>query len=192
MTSTHAQATAAGPLSRAGLGRAVLTGAGAGVLASLAMAMYAMIHASAVGKGFFTPLYQIASLVISPSTMMTSAHHAAAGSGFYFSLGPALTGAMIHMMTGAVYGVLLALVVSRLSLSGSWLVTIGLGYGVLVFAISSWIALPVMAALLGSGDQIAHMAQNAGYLAFLVNHLVYGAALGALLTLRHADPTSSR
>ena len=192
MTSTHADTSATGLLTRTGLGRTVLLGAGAGVLASVAMAMYAMIHAATSGKGFFTPLYQIGSLLISPTAMMTSAQHAAGGSVFYFTLGPALVGAMVHMMTGAIYGVVFALIVSRLSLDKSWLIVLGLVFGVVVFAMSSWIALPVMAALLGSGDQIAHMAQNAGYLPFLVNHLIYGAALGALLALRQTDPPSDR
>jgi hypothetical protein len=44
------------------LTRGLLVGAGAGVIASLAMAMYAMIAAWEKGTGFFTPLYHIASL----------------------------------------------------------------------------------------------------------------------------------
>ena len=57
--------TTQGSVSRMGLGRALVWGAGAGVLASLAMAAYAMMAAWAKDAGFFTPLYHIASLLIS-------------------------------------------------------------------------------------------------------------------------------
>ncbi len=54
------------------LGRAVRIGAVAGVIASLVMAMYAMIAAYAKDTGFFTPLYHIASLVTNDANMMKS------------------------------------------------------------------------------------------------------------------------
>jgi hypothetical protein len=42
--------------STSSIGRALLVGAGAGILASLVMAAYAMIAGRAKGAGFFTPL----------------------------------------------------------------------------------------------------------------------------------------
>lgn len=86
------------------LGRAAAMGAGAGVLASIAMAMYAMLASWAKDTGFFTPLYHIASLIISDHTMMVSMEDGMGNSAFHFAFGPALLGAVIHMMTGAMYG----------------------------------------------------------------------------------------
>ena len=164
-------------------GRAALIGAGAGVIASLAMAMYAMVASWAKGDGFFTPLYHIASLFIAPDTMMTSMHDAMAGSDFHLVLGPAVLGAMVHMMTGAMYGAVFALLVSRLSLSRARLAGVGTLYGAMVFAVSAWIGLPIAAAVFSSGDQITHMAELAGWGTFLLEHLMYGLVLGLVLGL---------
>lgn len=161
--------------------QAVAFGAGAGVVASLAMAMYAMIAAWEKGTGFFTPLYHIASLWASPDAMMASMKAAMAGSDFHFLFGAAVLGAMIHMMTGAMYGAVFGLVVSRLDLKFGMLVGAGAVYGALVFVISAFIGLPVAAAVFGSGDQITHMAKLAGWGVFFVEHVIYGLVLGILV-----------
>ena len=89
-----------------GLARPAIMGAMVGAVASLAMAMYTMIaSATYQGTGFFTPLYHIASVFIEPKTMMTSMQHGMADSTFYFVFGPAVLGAVIHMMVG--YGTFL-------------------------------------------------------------------------------------
>ncbi|MEO8267347.1 MAG: hypothetical protein ABI706_17745 [Ilumatobacteraceae bacterium] len=41
----------------------------------------------------------------SPDAMMRSAAEAMAGNKFWFSAGPAVLGLMIHMMTGAMFGI---------------------------------------------------------------------------------------
>ncbi len=53
-----------------------------------------------------------------------------------------------------------------------------------MFALSSWIALPLAAAVLGSGAQIAHMASMVGYPTFIVEHLMFGLVLGLVLRAR--------
>ena len=96
------------------LGRAVLIGAVAGVIASLVMAMYAMMAAYAKDTGFFTPLYHIASLVTNDSNMVKSMKaDQMNGDAFTFLFGPAILGAMIHMMTGAMYGAVFGVIASR-------------------------------------------------------------------------------
>jgi hypothetical protein len=180
VTSTHLTQSSS---TRTSLGRAVVIGAGAGTLASLAMAMYAMLAAWEKDTGFFTPLFHIASLFISDQSMMASMQGAAmGGSAFHFELGPALLGAMIHMMTGAMYGAMFAVLVARLALGRGLLLAAGLVYGAMVFAVSSWIGLPIAAAVFGSGDQITHMAELAGWGTFVVEHLVFGLVLAALVT----------
>ncbi|MBS2963552.1 hypothetical protein KGA66_10875 [Actinocrinis puniceicyclus] len=163
----------------------VVTGAIAGVIGSLMMAMYAMI-ASATYRhhGFFTPLYHIASTLISTNALMASMQHAMMGGAFYFSLGPALLGALVHMMVGAMYGAILALLVSMRRISAPMLVAAGTVWGAVAFALSSWVLLPIVASVLSSGDQITHMASMVGYGTFLVEHLIFGMIAGVLLAVR--------
>ncbi len=156
-----------------------------GVVASLVMAAFAMMAAATYqGVGFFTPLYHIASTLISPSTLMTSMQHAMAGSTFYFAFGPAVLGAAIHMTIGAMYGAMFAVAAVLLRLRGPILVAAGAAWGALVFVISSFVALPVAAAVFSSGDQITHMASKVGYGTFLTEHVLFGLALGLLLAWR--------
>ncbi len=156
-------------------------GAGAGVVASLAMAMYAMVAAWQKGTGFFTPLYHIASLVAPEDSMMASMTDAMAGQDFHFAFGTAILGAMIHMMTGAMYGAAFGLVAARLDLKLGLLVAAGTVYGAAVFAMSAFVGLPLAASIFGSGDPIKNMAEMAGWGTFIVEHLLFGAALGMLL-----------
>lgn len=116
--------------SRTPLVRAASIGAGAGVIASLMMAGYAMMAAATYqGSGFFTPLYHIASVFISPADMMSSMRSATmGGSTFEFFAGPALLGALIHMMIGAMYGGGFGVLVSLTRIRGMALVA-GLSSG---------------------------------------------------------------
>lgn len=165
--------------------RSALLGAAFGVIASMVMAVYAMMAALTYqGVGFFTPLYHIASLLVSPETLQTSMQQAMGGSSFYFSAGPALLGAAIHMMVGAMYGLMFGLVVGRLRWRGATVVIAGAVYGVMVFAISSWIALPLAGSIFSSGDQIKNMAQMVGYGTFVVEHILFGLSLGVLFAVR--------
>ncbi len=164
------------------LSRALLVGAGAGVIASLAMAMYAMIAAYTKDTGFFTPLYHIASLVTDDNDMMKSMMaDQQGGDAFTFLAGPAILGAMIHMMTGAMYGAIFGAIVSRLRLAFAVLSGIGVVYGFLVFVVSAYIALPLAAAIFDSGDPIKNMAEMAGWGTFIIEHLLYGLTLGVLV-----------
>lgn len=176
--------TTQGSTSRIGLGRAAAWGAGAGLLASVVMAGYAMSAAWAKDIGFFTPLYHIASLFISPHNMGASMEAAMGGSDFHFAFGPAVLGAVIHMMTGAGYGAMFGLIVSRLPASRQLLVVAGVVWGALVFVVSTYVGLPIAAAIFNSGDQITHMAKMAGYGTFIIEHLVYGLVLGLLVAYR--------
>ncbi len=169
-----------------GLGVAAGVGALTGVGAAMVMALFAMIAAATYQhNGFFTPLYHIASTFISADSMMTSMQHAMMGTTFYFTLGPALVGAMIHMMIGAMYGALFAVAASILRLHGPVLIASATVWGAVVFALSSWVALPLAAAVFDSGDQITHMASMVGYGTFLIEHLLFGMTLGTMLLLTH-------
>lgn len=168
------------------LGRAVLIGAVAGVLASIVMAMYAMGAAWAKDTGFFTPLYHIASLWAPQDAMMASMQDAMAGNHFHVEVGTAVLGAVIHMMTGAMYGAVFGAIAWRLRVGAALLAGIGLVYGFVVFVLSAYIGLPVAAALFDSGEPIRDMAKMAGWGTFIIEHLLFGLALGILVAVaRH-------
>ena len=179
------------------LGRAVLIGAVAGVIASLVMAMYAMGAAWAKDTGFFTPLYHIASLWADQDAMMKSMVADMEDKDALTSVfDTALLGAVIHMMTGAMYGAIFGLAVAKLRLGTALLAGLGIVYGAIVFAVSTWIGLPIAAALFDSGDQITDMAEMAGWGTFVVEHLLFGLVLGllvagALARTRTALPTTA-
>jgi len=187
MTSTSTSSTSR----QSSLGRAVLIGASAGVIASVVMAMYAMMAAYAKDTGFFTPLYHIASLVTSDADMMTSMKaDGMGGDAFTFLFGPAVLGAMIHMMTGAMYGALFGGVVARLRLGLAALAGVGMVFGFGVFAFSAYLGLPLAASIFDSGDPITNMAEMAGWGTFIIEHLMYGVALGVLVAVGLARSTA--
>lgn len=166
--------------------RRVAIGAALGVIASLAMAMYAMIAALTYqGVGFFTPLYHIASLVISPEHMMMAMQQAEAGNSFAFYAGPALAGAAIHMMTGAMFGAMFGAIIAAFpglaNQRASIVVAAGVLWGGVVYMSSAFVLLSLAATIFGSGDQIESMASLVGQGTFLVEHVFFGAALGALV-----------
>lgn len=165
------------------LGRTVGIGAGLGIAASAIMAMYAMAASYCQDHGFFTPLFHIASLLISPNQLMASMRGAMVGHSFHFALGAAILGALIHMMTGAMFGALFMVILVRIRLRGVALVAGGMAYGTLVFSLSAFIGLPLAAAIFDSGDQITHMARMVGWWTFAIEHIMFGATLG-LLALR--------
>ena len=166
------------------LGRAVLIGAVAGVIAAVAMAIYAMGASWAKDTGFFTPLYHIASLWADQDAMMNSMlANMEEGDAFTFVFDTALLGAVIHLVTGAIYGAIFGLAVAKLPLGAALIAGLGIVYGAIVFAVSTWIGLPVAAAVFDSGDQITDMAEMAGWGTFVIEHLLFGLVLGLLVAV---------
>ncbi len=150
-----------------------------GVVAAVAMAMYAMVAAATYqGTGFFTPMYHIASVFIDPKPMMTSMERAAQDRLFYFELGPALLGMMMHLATGAFYGLIFALIARGLRLSGAGAVLAGAAYGVVVLLFSSFVGLPIAASLFGGGEPISDMPTMVGWSTFTIEHLIFGVVVG--------------
>ncbi len=158
----------------------VRTGALWGAIAAAVMAMYAMVAgATYLGTGFFTPMYHIASVVIEPNAMMTSMQSAMEGQGdFHFTAGPAVVGMMIHLATGVAYGIVFALLARLLRLSGAVAIIAGMIFGVAVLLFSSFVGLPIAAALFDGGDPIADMPKMVGWTTFSIEHVMFGAVLG--------------
>lgn len=183
-TKHHASAT---------LQRGIAVGAGAGVVASIAMGAYAMVASLVKDTGFFTPLHHIATLFAEPADMMTSMMSADMGEGAWeIAAGTALLGLVIHMVTGAVYGAFFGVVAVLLRWTGVGLLALaGLVWGGIVFLVSAFVGLPLAAAVFGVDDlaegpmagmnPIADMAEMAGWGTFVVEHLVFGLVIGLLV-----------
>lgn len=96
------------------------------------------------------------------------------------------------MMTGAAYGVGFALIAQQLKLAGAGaLAGLGVVWGAIVFAVSTWIALPLASAIFGVGDfvegpmsgknPVADMAEMAGWGVFVSEHLLFGLVVGLVV-----------
>lgn len=154
------------------------------MIAGAVMAMFAMVASVTYQHhGFFTPLFHISALFGSPDAMMRSATEAMAGNKFWFSAGPAVLGLLIHMMTGAMFGIGFAFIARRLP--RAVLVPSGAAYGLAVFVMSAFVGLPVAAKITSSGATISDMASMVGWATFALEHLIFGFVLG-VITLRNA------
>jgi hypothetical protein len=174
------------------ISRAIKVGVYGGVIGSVAMAMYAMIISNSVKHtGFFTPLYHIASAFISPSAMMTSMGQAMHGNSGYFALGPAVVGAIVHMMTGAIFGAVFGIIIARVHPSQAITVVAGTMFGLLVMVVNSFIGLPIAARLFGGGRPISHMATIVGWGHFTVEHVIFGMMLGIIVAAKLSHPSES-
>lgn len=165
----------------------------AGILAGIAMAMFAMTAAATYqDTGFFTPMYHIAATFIDPTAMETSMKEAMGGDLYYFSAGPAALGMAIHMMTAVTFGVVFALLATRLGLRGPMAPLAGVIYGIGVFALMSFAILPVVADAFGGGKPISDMPKMVGYATFSIEHVIFGLVLGLMLAPRGELAGSSR
>jgi uncharacterized membrane protein YagU involved in acid resistance len=150
-----------------------------GLVGAIVMAIYAMIAgATYLDSGFFTPLYHIASTFVDPQPMMTSMEHAMEGESFYFTFGAASLGMLVHLVVGAVYGIVFALLAGASNVVGAASVAGGALYGVAVMLFSSFVGLPAAAELFGGGDPIADMPVMVGWSTFTIEHVIFGLVLG--------------
>lgn len=134
----------------------LIRGAVWGVIASLAMAMYAMIASPLVGS----------------QDMMASMQM------LHVNLGPLLLGALIHMMWGAMYGIVFAFLARQFGLAGPMGFVFGIVFGLLVMAFMMLVVLP----LVGAGA----MPKTVGF-SFGIEHAVFGMVLGLWPLLRPAE-----
>jgi hypothetical protein len=164
---------------REGLWRAIGVGVVAGIVAAVLMGIFAMVAAATYqDTGFFTPLYHIASPLIGGDQMMTSMEAAARGDVFTFDAGPALLGAAIHMMVGAIWGAVFFALVHVVHARAATLVVAGVVFGLAVMLFMSWVTLPITAAVVGGGKPIEDMPTLVGWGTFSIEHAFFGLVLG--------------
>jgi hypothetical protein len=116
--------------------------------------------------GFFTPMYVIASPLIGRQAMMNTLHDGA----FYFALGPAVLGLVVHMLWAALWGMIFGLIARGLHLTGAGAIISGLVYGVLVMLVMGFIVAPIVGA--------PNFFQLLGWPTWTIGHLLYGLPLG--------------
>ncbi len=146
----------------------LLLGAIVGMIGGILMVMITMLAtATYLQMGFFTPLYAIAAPLIGRQTLMTSMMDGV----FYFALGPALLGLVIHFMWAAFWGIIFGLIARGLHLTGGVAIISGLVYGVLVMLVMTLIVLPTVGA--------PNLLQMVGSFTLIMAHaLFYGLPLG--------------
>ncbi len=193
MSGTSAASRQTGPNFK----RAIGVGAVGGAVAAIVIAMFAMIAAATYqGSGFFTPMYHIGSSLGGAAPMgAMKASMEQAGSGDLLALftGPALTGALIHMVTGIMWGAVFGLLVAAMRIPRAFIVPAGVAFGIAVMVVMSFVVLPVTASLFGSGDPIRNMPSMVGWATFTAEHALFGLVLGIValnLGTRTIDVTS--
>jgi hypothetical protein len=161
--------------------RAIWIGLVGGVIAALVMAAFAMIAAATYqATGFSTPLYHIGSAFGSgdaAAAMETSMERAATDS-YYFTAGPAVLGVEIHLVTGALWGVLFGMLARALRVTRPVVVAAGVSFGFAVMLVMAFVGLPAVASVFDSGPPIRDMASMVGWGTFTVEHVIYGLVLG--------------
>jgi hypothetical protein len=154
----------------------LIAGAIAGMLGGAMMAMFTMLAtATYLGMGFFTPLYVIASPLSGPQAMMTAMH----GGVFYFALGPAILGLVVHMMWSALWGIVFGLIAYGLHLRGAAAIIGGMVYGVLIMLVMNFVLLPIVGA--------PNLLVLLGGITFTIGHLLFGMVVGLWPVLRPQD-----
>lgn len=159
----------------------------AGFGASAIMGLFAMVASGTyAGRGFFTPAYHVA-FTIDPNTMPLSLQKAGVGERFFFSREAFVFGLAGHIMVGALFGVLFALLASRLRLRDKRALWGGLIYGLAVMVLTSALLLPLAAEMSGAGEPISRMGGDIGWLTWVVLHAIFGLALGLWVYVRPQD-----
>lgn len=144
-----------------------------GVIGAVIMAMWAMMVAAAIGMGIWAPVQLIAIVWYGPAAMM------------HLQAGVIFAGLMTHMMMGAMLGIGLAVlfhVVPQIAPGRARLLW-GVGYGLAVWLVSQFVALPLVDPMMAS-----HMAPWA----FALGHMMFGLVAAAFLLGRATAPGIAR
>ena len=162
-------------------------GISAGFGAATVMGLLAMLTSATYGgRGFFTPAYRVAFL-IDPNTLGQSIQKAEAGERFFFSQQSFVFGMAAHVMVGAFFGALFAVLAMKLHLREKRALVAGLIYGLVVMVFMSALVLPMAAQMSGAGQPMSRMGGEIGWPTWIVLHAIFGLALGAWIYVRPQD-----
>lgn len=167
-----------------------------GIVGAIVMAMFAMIAAATYqGTGFFTPLYHIGSAFggsASMEAMQASMEQAQGGDPLTWFTGPALTGLIVHMVAGMMWGAVFGLLLAGLRIAKPAVAPAGVAFGIAVMVVMGFVVLPVIASLFGSGDPIRNMPSMVGWATFTAEHALFGLLLGMTTLRLGTAPLTSR
>ena len=168
----------------------------AGMVAGVALGLFAMVASFTYqGRGFFTPMYH-AAFIIDGQTMGVAIGKAGSGEPFYFVRETFLFGMIVHVMVGGALGALFAVVARKLHLHGLPALAGGLVYGLAAMVLMSLVVLPQAATLFAAGQPISRMGDEIGWPTFVAEFAIFGLVLGLWLYFRPQDigeaPRSAR
>ena len=186
-----------GPGSRAAssIDRIVVPGILAGMVAAVPMGIFSMIAAATYQhRGFFTPMYHIASL-LGDDTAARSLQEAASGDVFFFVPEPTIFGVAMHLVVGGFFGAIFSVVaravVARIGPSRASIIAVGVAYALLVMLLMSLVLVPAADAVLSGEERVSSFASVAGWGTFTIQHVIYGLVLGLWPVFRPQDFTSA-
>ncbi len=148
-----------------------LGGAVAGFLAGVVMIILSPLLSLLTGIGIWEPPKLIAATVLGPAVANTPD----------FALGPVVIGAMLHLVTSVVLGLIFGIVFNRvlhLTTDFGTPLLLGLVYGLLIFFLAYAVVLPVVNPTLGNSWLAPLIAQN----------MVFGICVGGFYTLLRPRP----
>lgn len=128
-----------------------------GLVAGMGFGMMEMVIEAVVGKGFWAPLRFIASVFTLGKDTDPS-----------FSFLPVVVGLMGHMMNSVIFGLVFALVISRIASGVVGLALTGMAYAAAIFAVMWFLLLPLI-------DPAMLLLNGPG---FFLSHMMYGLLLG--------------
>jgi hypothetical protein len=189
-----------GPRAASSIDRIVVPGILAGMVAAVPMGIFSMIAAATYQhRGFFLPMYHIASL-LGDDTAARSLQEAASGDVFFFVPEPAIFGVAMHLVVGGFFGAIFAVVArvllsrvepSRALPSRASIIAVGVVYALLVMLLMSFVLVPAADAVLSGEERVSSFASVAGWGTFTIQHVIYGLVLGLWPVFRPQDFTSA-
>lgn len=103
---------------------------------------------------------------------------AGGGDLYHFTASPAALGVAVHLITGAGWGIVFALLVRALQITRIAVVPLGAVFGVAVMLVMAYAALPIVAGAFDSGAPIRDMPSMVGWGTFAIEHLIFGVVTG--------------
>jgi len=185
-----------GPRAASSIDRILVPGILAGMVAAVPMGLFSLIAAATYQhRGFFTPMYHIASL-LGDDTAARSLQAAASGDVFFFVPEPAIFGVAMHLVVGGFFGAIFALVArvllsrvepSQALPSRASIIAVGVVYALLVMLLMSFVLVPAADAVLSGEERVSSFASVAGWGTFTIQHVIYGLVLGVWPVFRPQD-----
>ncbi len=184
-----------GPRAASSIDRILVPGILAGMVAAVPMGLFSMIAAATYQhRGFFTPMYHIASL-LGDDTAARSLQEAASGDVFFFVPEPTIFGVAMHLVVGGFFGAIFSVVAralpSRVVPSRPSIIAVGVAYALLVMLLMSLVLVPAADAVLSGEERVSSFASVAGWGTFTIQHVIYGLVLGLWPLFRPQDFTSA-